>query len=123
MALPIILPFTYNILNHSSLIADNTDDGYDVLNTVDGRPFTFHKYTASSIYSVNYRIDYGASVLANSFAAFGHNWGTASSFISVQTSSTGAWAGEEVSIETTQRLPSIGGDLPLYMPFTPTSSR
>ncbi len=86
--------------------ATDTDSGseYDVLNIRDLRPYTWWK--AGSAGTKYITIDCGSTKSVDAMGIFSHNLGTAAASVSVESSGTGAWAGEEV-----QRL----------APFTPSS--
>lgn len=60
----------------------------------DLRPYTTWKAASSGTKYLT--IDAGAAVAADSLAIFSHNLSTASATVSLESSTTGAWAGEEV---------------------------
>ncbi len=76
--------------------ATDTDSGseYDVLNIRDLRPYTWWK--AASFGTKYITIDCGSAKGVDALGITGHNLGTAAASVSVESSGTGAWAGEEV---------------------------
>ena len=91
MAYPFIL---YNNIFASGLTATDTEDGYSVDNIYDMRPYT--AWQAGSSGTKYITMDAGAAVDVDSLCIIAHNLGTASATISLESSSTGAWGGEEV---------------------------
>jgi hypothetical protein len=86
--------------------ATDTASGYDVLNIRDLKTYT--EWAAASGGTKYLTIDRGSAKAADALGIFKHNLGTAAASVSVESSDTGAWAGEEV-----QRL----------APFTPTNDK
>lgn len=86
--------------------ATDTAAGYDVLNIRDNKPFTSWK--AASAGTKYLAVDCGSAKSADAIGIYKHNLGTAEASVSVESSATGAWAGEQV-----QRL----------APFTPANDK
>lgn len=74
--------------------ATDTATGYSVSNIRDLRPFTFHQFAALGTKYVY--VNCGSAKSADTIAFIGHNFFTAAATISVESSSSGAWAGEQV---------------------------
>lgn len=74
--------------------ATDTADGYSPLNIRDGRPYTYHKFAALGTKYIT--VDCGTAKSADALGIYKHNLGTAAATVSVESSATGAWAGEQV---------------------------
>lgn len=74
--------------------ATDTATGYSVLNITDLRPFTWWQANASGTKFIT--INCGGEKSVDSLGIIGHNFYTATATVSVESSTTGAWAGEEV---------------------------
>ncbi|MEW6115391.1 MAG: hypothetical protein AB1553_00620 [Nitrospirota bacterium] len=83
-----------NRFNDAIPTATDTAAGYDVLNIRDLRTYTFHKFTGSG--TKYYYINCGSGKTADCLAIISHNLGTAGATVSVESSATGAWTGEQV---------------------------
>lgn len=75
-------------------IPTDTGAGYNINNITDLRPFTFFQFGAFGTKYI--KVGCGAAKSADSIAFLGHNFFTASATISIESSTTGAWAGEQV---------------------------
>jgi hypothetical protein len=99
--------------------ATNTESGdYDVLHIRDMRPYTLHKFNGPG--TVYYTIDCGSAKSADALFMMNHNAYAATATISVESSATGAWAGEEV-----ERLAGFtpASDNAFMKTFNPASAR
>jgi hypothetical protein len=74
--------------------ATDTETGYSVSNITDLRPFTF--WQADSPGTKYITVNCAGAKSADCLGIVGHNFFTASATVSVESSATGAWAGEEV---------------------------
>lgn len=74
-------------------VAD-TATGYSVLNIVDLRPYTWWQANAHGTKYIT--VDCGSAKSADTLGIIGHNFYTATATVSVESSTTGAWAGEQV---------------------------
>lgn len=84
-----------NRLDDGTPTATDTASGYDVLNLRDLRTYTFHKFLNAT--GTKYiTIDCGSAKSADSLAIVGHNLYTVGATMQLQSSTTGAWAGEQV---------------------------
>jgi hypothetical protein len=84
-----------NIFDNTVTATDTEATGdYNVAYIQDLRPYTYWK--AASLGTKHLTIDAGAATAADSLAIFSHNLGTASATVSLESSTTGAWGGEEV---------------------------
>ena len=91
---PIIL--AANIFETATPTATDTATGYDVLNILDRRTYTLWK--AASFGTKYLTIDAATATAVDALGIIGHNLSTCSATISVEHSTTGLWAGEEVEI-------------------------
>ena len=82
MQTPIIL--YDNRLTDGTLVATDTETGYDVLNLIDLRPYTFWK--AASHGTKYITVDCGAAKSADCLAIIGHNLYTAGATVSIESS-------------------------------------
>ncbi len=83
-----------NRLNDGTPTATDTAADTDVLNLRDLRTYTW--WQAASSGTKYLTIDCGSAKRADALGIIGHNLGTAAATVSVESSATGAWAGEEV---------------------------
>jgi hypothetical protein len=95
-----------NRFNDGIPAATDTAAGFDVLNIRDLRPFTL--WQAASPGTKYITVDCGSAKSADCLALIRHNLYSSSASVSVESSTTGAWAGEQV-----ERL----------APFTPSSDK
>lgn len=79
-----------NVLDGGTLSATGTDadDAYDVDHLIDGRPYTFWKADAAGTKRIE--VELSAPLSADSLGLIGHNLGTASATISVESSANGS---------------------------------
>ena len=82
MQTPIIL--YDNRLTDGTLTATDTATGYDVLNIVDNRPYTFWKAASSGTKYIT--VDCGSTKSADCLAIIGHNFKTAAAIVSIESS-------------------------------------
>jgi len=91
MTEPMIL---YSNVLASGVTATNTAAGdYSVDYLYDLRPYTY--WRAASFGTRYITMDAGAAVAVDSLAIYKHNLGTAAATVSLESSATGAWAGEQ----------------------------
>ena len=83
-----------NSLGNGEITATDTGTGYDADNVFDLREYTY--WVASSVGTKYLAVDAGGVVYADTLGIAGHNLGTATAIVSLESSVTGAWAGEEV---------------------------
>lgn len=115
-ALPVIL---YNNILASGVTATSTAADYSVNNIYDLRPYTYWKATTTATQYIT--MDAGSATSVDCLGiATGHNLGTAGATVSVESSTTGAWAGEEIV-----RLSGFttSTNLTILKPFTTASVR
>lgn len=98
--------------------ATDTASGYDVLNIRDWRTYTF--WRAASFGTKYITVDCGTAKSADALGLISHNLGAAAATVSVESSATGAWAGEQV-----ERLAGFvpSNDLAIFKAFTSASAR
>lgn len=83
-----------NLFDYGAPVATDTASGYDALNIRDWRTYTLHKFASAGTKYIT--VDCGAAKAAAALSIHTHNLGTAAATVSVESSGTGAWAGEEV---------------------------
>jgi hypothetical protein len=84
-----------NIFDNTVTATDTESSGdYAAAYIQDLRSFTYWK--AASVGTKYLTIDAGAATAADTLAIYSHNLGTASATVSLESSTTGAWGGEEV---------------------------
>ena len=115
--LPLIL---YDNVFGSGLTATDTEatGDYSIDYIHDLRPYTFWKAASSGTKYIT--MDAGAAVAVDALAIFSHNLGTASATVSLESSTTGAWAGEEVE-QIAGFVPTT--DLVIFKTFTQATVR
>lgn len=98
--------------------ATTTAPGYDVLNIRDWRTYTFWQAMYDGVDYLT--VDCGSAKSADALGIIGHNLGSAVATVSVESSDTGAWAGEQV-----ERLSHFTpwSDACLLKLFAPASAR
>lgn len=74
--------------------ATDTATGYSALNVMDWRPYTLWKGNGAGLKRIT--VDCGSAKYADTLCIIGHNLGTAAAGISVESSITGAWTGEQI---------------------------
>jgi len=84
----------YDNIFSSGVTATDTATGFSVDNIYDLRGYTYWQAASSGTKYIT--MDYGSDVAVDSLAIFSHNLSTCSATISLESSTTGAWAGEEV---------------------------
>lgn len=92
MSLPLIL--YKNIFSAITTATDTASGDFSPANITDYRTYTFWK--AASTGTKYLTVDNGADVAADTICIIGHNLGLAGATVSVESSATGAWAGEEI---------------------------
>lgn len=84
-----------NIIDSTVTATDTESDGdYDEAYLADLRPYT--QWKAASVGTKYLTMDAGAAVTVSTFSMLAHNLGTAGATVSIESSTTGAWGGEEV---------------------------
>lgn len=83
-----------NLFDDGTPTATDTATGYAVANINDLRPYTY--WVAASSGTKYLAVDAGSAVSADALGISGHNFGTAAATVSLESSTTGAWGGEEV---------------------------
>jgi len=91
MSNPIIL--ADNRMSDGTPTATDTETGYDVLNIRDLKTFTSWKAASSGTKYIT--VDCGSAKNVDALGIMKHTLGTAAASVSVESSSTGAWAGEQ----------------------------
>ena len=118
-AKPLIL-FQSVFKDGTSLTATDTDADADVLNIIDHRQGTFWKAASSGTKTIE--VDMGSAVDVDSLGIISHNLGadSANATLSVESSTTGAWASEEI-----ERLAGFipADDTAIFKPFTSANAR
>lgn len=93
-AKPVIL-YDNRLLDGTPTATDtDADSTYSVLNLSDLRPYTWWKAAAAGTKHIT--VDCGSPKTADTLGIVGHNLLTAGATVSVESSSTGAWVGEEI---------------------------
>jgi hypothetical protein len=116
MALPCFL--SDNRFLDGTPTATDTAVGYSVLNITDLRLYTF--WQAASFGTKYITIDCATSKAADTISIVGHNFYTSTATISLESSTTGAWAGEQV-VRVAGFIPS--NDKALMVQFASVSAR
>ena len=94
MSEPIIFYDNIFTIDTPTATTTDSDDAFDAANINDYRTYTYWKSTNSG---TNYLyIDAGAADDADTLGIVSHNLGTVGATVSVESSTTNAWAGEEV---------------------------
>ncbi len=88
---PIILSDSI-LEDYATLTATDTDDGYNVLNVIDKRPYTFWQAANVTVHTKDITLDLGSGVTAaaDCMGIYSHNLFTAGAFIMVYYSDNGA---------------------------------
>jgi hypothetical protein len=108
----------YDNIIASGVTATDTATGYSVDNLHDLRSYTSWK--ANSAGTKYITMDAGAAVPVDALAIYTHNLGTISATVSLESSTTGVWGGEEVE-QVAGFSPST--DLVIYKSFTQATVR
>jgi hypothetical protein len=104
-----------NIFETATLTA--TSEAESVDNVFDWR--TYLRWQATSTADQYLTADYGSATAVDAVGIAGHNLGTVGAEIALQSSTTGAWAGEEII----QASASPSDDSPILLGFTSASVR
>lgn len=114
----------YPVILHDNRFEDGTPQasatavGFDARHISDRRPFTFWQGDAAGTFYLS--VDCAAIKAADAIGLVGHNLGSGGASVSVESSATGAWAGEQV-----ERLAAFspGDDNALLKTFASAADR